>query len=346
MTRSAARSSRRASRVARAARLPITCALAWGLAGCSAPGQSAEPLTASEREAIIESVVPAEPFHPDLQLCQNQAGPRRDARGEVYETDATGVSIEAPGCILGPKVIGTFSRDLGWHDVKKQHDGDGVRWSRPEPGLVHVLGAYFDNIEDALGPPKSPDTTRESTWRVEHSYARYTRDDFVENDACLDGTIHDVLVDGSHVFISARPGRGNQAEMAQYAATHTVSNTLVRLDCQPDPRTDTQTSCPVGQSTGMLFKWSDCGGVVNMRDSIILVEGRPRKGTSPMDFPPGHYENVWLIYTGPEDAYPGRLPAEGVTEVDDLELWHEARRRWLERHGCDPNGDHCTMLDP
>jgi hypothetical protein len=314
--------------------------------GCSTPGESAASLTEEQRAEIIDSVVPGDPFWPALELCQNQAGPRRDARGEVYETEADGVSIEAPGCILGPKVVGTYSRDLGWQDMKKKHDGDGVSWSRPEPGLVHVLGAYFDNIEDPLGPPKSPETNRESTWKVEHTYARYTRDDFVENDACLDGTIHDVLVDGTHVFISARPGQGNQSEMAQYAATHTVSNALIRLDCKPDPRTDTQTSCPAGQSTGMLFKWSDCGGVVNMRDSIIWVEGRPRKGATPMSFPPGIYENVWLIYTGPEDGYPGRLPSEGVTEVDDLDLWHEARQRWLARHGCDPDGDHCAMVDP
>lgn len=343
--RSAARCNPPRSLVTRLARLPITFALACGLAGCT-PGGSVPTLSESERREIVESVVPGDPFRPDLELCQNQTGPRRDARGAVYETEGTGVSIEAPGCIVGPKVVGTFPRDLGWQDVKKQHDGDGIRWSRPEPGLVHVLGAYFDNIEDPIGPPKSPETTRESSWRVEHTYARYTRDDFVENDACLDGTIRNVLVDGAHVFISARPGRSNQPEMARYDATHTVNNALIRLDCKPDQRVDTQTSCPEGQSTGMLFKWSDCGGRVNMRDSIIWVEGRPRKGTTPMDFPPGDYENVWLIYTGPEGAYPGRLPADGVTEVDDPELWEQARGRWLERHGCDPRGDHCAMLDP
>jgi hypothetical protein len=328
--------------------VPTLLAASLLLSSCERSGAQIvveAPLSDAERQRIVDSVVPNEPFRPSLELCENEAGPRIDARGEVYRTDFTGLSIPAPGCILGAKVIGTFDRGLGWADVKRDHDGDGIRWSRPEPGLVHVIGAYIDNIEDPIGPPKSPETDRRSTWKVEHVYARYTRDDFVENDACLDGHVRDSLVDGAHVFISARPGRSNQAEMAKYKATHTVTNSLIHLDCKPDPRTDTKGSCPPGQSTMIPAKWSACGGILNMKDTIIRIDGRARMGTRPMAFPPGEYENVWLIYLGPENAYPGELPLSGITEVRDLELWQMARDKWLQRHGCDAVGDHCTMLD-
>jgi hypothetical protein len=82
-----------------------------------------------------------------------------------------------------------------------------------------------------------------------------------------------------------------------------------------------------------------------MKDSIIRVDASARKGARPMSFPPGNYENVWLIYLGPEDEYPGTLPPSGVTQVDDTELWRLAREKWLTRHGCDMDGDHCAMLD-
>lgn len=334
---------------ARSAALALTIPLALLLVvgSCQPPQTEAlaeAPLSDAERREIVDAVVPDGRFRPSLELCENARGPKRDARGEVFQTRSTGVKIPAPSCILGPKVVGTFGRDLGWAEVKADHDGDGIRWSRPDPGLVHVIGAYIDNIEDPIGPPKSPQTDRASRWKVEHVYARYSRDDFVENDACLDGEIDQTLVDGSHVFISARPGRSNQDEMAQYAASHTVTNSLIRLDCKPDPRSG-RSSCPAGQSVMIPFKWSACGGTVDMRDTIIRIDARAFRGPSPMGFPPGNYKNVWLIYLGPEDAYPGELPDAGVTVVRDRELWRLARAKWLQRHGCDEDGAHCAMLD-
>ena len=306
---------------------------------------SAGTLTDAERRRTVDSVVPDAPFRPTTAMCENRRGPKRDARGEVHDADPTGVSIAGPGCLVGAKVIGTFGRGLGWAEVKRHHDGDGIRWSRPEPGLVHVIGSYIDNVEDAIGPPKSPDADRAATWKVEHVYARYTRDDFIENDACLDGHVHDSLIDGTHVFISARPGRSNRPKMAKHEAMHTITNTLIWLDCKPDPRVGSRSSCPKGQSTMIPFKWSECGGIVNMQDSIIRVDARAFRGSGPMSFPPGTYENVWLIYLGPEDEYPGGLPASGVTQIKDDELWRVARQKWLKRHGCDTTGDHCTMVD-
>jgi hypothetical protein len=232
--------------------------------------------------------------------------------------------------------------------VKSKNWGDdGITWSRHgSVGLVEVRGTYVDNLADPIAPPKNPATSRKLTWHVSHVYGRHTRDDFVENDACLDGKIDNTLVDGSYNFISARPGAGNTVN---YKATHDVSSSLIRLQCAADTRTGSKDkdSCPTGQSTGRLFKWSSCGGSVNMRDSIIVVDARCNTGTGPMKFPPGKHKNVWLIYLGPEGKYPQPLPS-GVTQVGGskaLPLWEAARTKWLQNHGCDLKGDHCTMTD-
>lgn len=299
------------------------------------------PLTQAQRQTIVDSVVLSTPVDLSKSPCLGKSN-TKDARGKLVTTNFSGVSVPAPGCIVGAAVRGTFSRSLGWADVKKSHDGDGIKWGNPKPGLVTIHGAYIDNIEDPIGPPKSPATNRSSTWLIKNVYGRYSRDDFVENDACLDGKIEDTLVDGTHVFISARPGKSNQAKMAKYSATHEVANTLVHMSCKPDPRDEGGgDKCPKHTSVQGIFKWSACGGKVNMRDTIIRVDAQARKNN--MDWPPGTYKNVWLIYL--KGKYPGKLPASGVTEVLDLKLWEMARDKWMKRHGCDPKGDHCTAFD-
>jgi hypothetical protein len=301
-------------------------------------------LSDAERQVIVDSVVPGGTYVPGPQNCTG-TGTVKDARGKLVTTDFSGVGAPVPGCLIGAAVRGTFPLSLSWTVVKSKHDGDGIKWGRDKPGLVEIHGSYVDNIEDALGPPKSPETFRDCTWAIHNVYTRYTRDDFIENDACLDGKIHDCLVDGSYNFISARPGKSNLSKMAKYSATHDVSNVLVHLACAPDSRGDGgKDYCPKDESVGRLFKWSSCGGVVNMRDSILRVDAICGTGTKPMAFPPGKYENVWLIWTG-SGSYPAAVPASGVTQVNDTKLWDMARAKWMSRHGCDPKGDHCTMTD-
>lgn len=302
----------------------------------------ARALTDEERGRIVRSVVPDGPFYPSPDMCRNGGGERADRRGRQYWTGLHGVSIRAPSCLVGGEVRGTFPYDLDWQAIKNRHDGDGVRWLRPGPGRVHIIGTYISNVSDAIGPPKSPNTDRRSSWRVEHVYARHVRDDFIENDACLDGEVHDTFVDSTHTFISARPGLRHGSQFDRYRARHTVTNSLIQLSCMTDRRAGNRGSCPAGQSTGILFKTSACSGTLNMRDSIIRVDARSLNGATPMVFPPGNYSNVWLIYDGPKSQYPAPLP-DGVTEVDDIELWRWARAKWLDRHGCDRDGNDCRQ---
>jgi hypothetical protein len=253
-------------------------------------------------------------------------------------------------CVVGPTVIGGAPRELSWSEMKHNNDGDGVHFARAK-GPFTVEGARIENVEDAIGPPKAPETPRTARFTVRGVYACYIRDDFIENDAVLGGEISDTLVDGTHVFISARPGRGYKGGSFS-PATLSVRDTLVRLDCKPDERRDGEDTpapegsaggaCGVGRSLGMPFKWSGAASDLRLEiaDTIFRVDAAGRNGPRSMSFPYGDYHNVTLVWLGAGN-YPGALPSSGVTVTDDVGVWDRARGDWLRRHGF-RQGDGCV----
>jgi hypothetical protein len=283
----------------------------------------------------------------------------RPQPGEVFDMRTLVLHAEPPHnplvieraedgvCVVGPTIIGDAPRSATWLEMKHEHDGDGVRFSHARGPFV-LEGAHIENVEDAIGPPKAPDTDRAASFLVRGVYACYIRDDFVEDDAALGGEIEDVLVDGAHVFISARPGRGSARDAAFPRATLRVRDSLVHLACMPDDRAEKQPgrgsepggSCDGKGSLGMLFKWSQAvqNLAVEITDTVLRVDDRGRNGPRSMDFPDGSYRNVTLVWTGP-GAYPGRLPAEGVVVTDDTSVWDRVRADWLRRHGYRVNAD-------
>jgi hypothetical protein len=245
-------------------------------------------------------------------------------------------------CVVGPTIVGSAARETSWSEMKHNNDGDGVLFSRAQ-GPFTLEGARIENVEDAIGPPKSPETPRTARFAVRGVYACYIRDDFIENDAVLGGEISDTLVDGTHVFISARPGRGFKGGNFP-RATVTVRDSLVHLDCKPDERKDGEDTpapeglaggaCGVGRSLGMPFKWSDAARELRLdvADTIIRVDAAGRNGPQSMNFPFGDYRKVTLVWLG-SGHYPGALPSSGVTVTDDVAVWDKARADWLQRHG-------------
>jgi hypothetical protein len=223
-------------------------------------------------------------------------------------------------CVVGPTVMGNAPRGASWSEMKHNYDGDGVHFARAT-GAFTLEDAWIENVEDAVGPPKAPETPRTASFAVRGVYACYIRDDFIENDAALGGEISDTLVDGAHVFISARPGKGFDGQFSP--ATVQVRSSLVRLDCKPDERADGQDSpaaeglaggaCGVAKSLGMPFKWSAAAKDlhVDIADTIIRVDAAGRNGPRSMNFPPGTYRNVTVVWLG-SGPYPGRLPETGV----------------------------------
>jgi hypothetical protein len=238
-------------------------------------------------------------------------------------------------CITGVRITGQQPRSLTWREMKKTYDGDGIIF-KYHIGRATVENVWIDNMMDALSFPAQ---TTSAFWTVRGVYARYVRDDFIENDTCRNGEIVDVLVDGAFMFLSAKPGSGSCPQQAKV----TIRNSLVRLQGMPYD-TNMQGSKPPSGATGhgQLFK-TRAEVTVDVRDTIFRVDSVSVNAASSMDFAPGSYERVTLIWLGKGD-YPGKLPAKGVTVTRDTSIWDNARAAWLKRQGCDASGNSCSFL--
>jgi hypothetical protein len=259
----------------------------------------------------------------------------------VNPPEEDGIAVNnAPGgtCISGGEVVGLQSRDLGWDDVKHggagRYDHDGVHWSHPSPGLVTVENSHIVNVEDAIGPPKGAATDIGASLLVRGVHAEYIRDDFLENDACLPGEVADVLVDGTHMFVSERPSGSAQCVADRPKDLH-IHDSVVWLSCQPDMRgSKNKSSCPdtpggLRQSAGEVFKWRAGSGRVRMERVVVRIDGTPASGVAGMVFPEGSYRDVTVVWTG-RGAYPSEVPPD-VNVTTDLAVWQAARQKWLDR---------------
>jgi hypothetical protein len=272
-----------------------------------------------------------------LNLTDNQVADGRGATLFANPPKYPLVIRKAAGdtCVTDLKILGTQAHVFTWQEMKKRFDGDGVLFKR-YTGTATVENLWLENVMDGISPRAANDN---SPWIVRSTYARYIRDDFIENDQCLPGTVEDVLVDGTFVFISTRPGSRQPC-----AASHTtvIRQALVRLECQPyaDAKMK-KDGCNAGTGHGQLWKWSPKAGPVAVTDSLFVVPGQSVNGPKAMGFPPGIYSNVTLVWLG-NGPYPATIP-DGVRVTTDRAAWDHSRREWLARHGCDVTHGTCRF---
>ncbi len=257
--------------------------------------------------------------YPDTETLESWELPN----AEIYPCQLR--DLDSPS-LSGLTVIGLQSRDLPWRVVKSMWDGDALH-IKGCTGSANISDVYFENVEDGLGPEAGLDS-----WTLKNAYMRFIRDDAIENDDLIPGHIENCLIDGCFVFLSQRPG-----EPLDRTPLTTVVDCLVHLQAQPHDGTPHRTwrdrsikigEDGIGRAPGPLFKWDRDVGTVLVRDSIFKIDALSVNGADDMDFPPGRYENVTLIWLG-EGDYPRPLP-EGVTLTRDTEPWHAARARWIK----------------
>lgn len=247
--------------------------------------------------------------------------------------------------VTGGRIIGPAPKSTVWSHMKNNpvhgngYDGDGVLFKGAN-GVAKVDHMVIDNMMD----PLSFNGPEVDAFEVCSVYARGSRDDFIEDDSCHDGIVRDSLVDGTHMFISARPGSQGRGKVC--APNLTIENSLVSLNCQPyngDMKGNKDRNSCNGTTTGVgqIFKTSVGGPTVNAKDSIFIVEDQNEGGTPQMDFPKGTYENVTLVWLG-GGAYPGKLQP-GITVTTNRQLWDKARADWLRVHNCDSAGNNCNF---
>ncbi len=282
----------------------------------------------------------SEHFSPPPEFALFKGSKWDPDNGVGYPASATLKSLELPNerryplqirdlespTIFGPAVIGLQSRQLPWRVVKAMWDGDAMHIKHCT-GTAEVSDVYFENVEDGLGPMEGL-----SYWKLDRAWMKDIRDDAVENDDLINGEISNCLIDGCFVFLSHQGAPDNGSK-----PTTVVRNCLVRISAQPHDGSEERSwrrrnikpgEDGMGVAPGMIFKWEGDAGTVEVRETIFFMDAISINGVDAMAFPPGIYENVTLIWTGPGN-YPQPLP-RGVTQVHDPSIWTRAKEAWIE----------------
>ena len=236
---------------------------------------------------------------------------------------------------MGGTVLGQVDRNMATEDVYALYAGDAMRVATADRTATYDL--RVDNVVDGYNPRVAEGTEQDNTARflLDGAYMTYIRDNAVEDDNLMSGTIRDSLFDGVFNLLSAKPSTSRTYSNTSMVVT--IDGVIARLQALPDA------SAADGTAHNKVFKWAEeLAGSVVVRDSIFYLEEVPEGSSSNMPFPPGAYQNVTVVlgpgFDGDRDGdvtdldYPAALPA-GVTQSRDISIFTTARDTWLAAHG-------------
>jgi len=242
-----------------------------------------------------------------------------------------GPTAGADGCWAGGIIVGANRLDASWDEM---HDPNNAALAF-ENARFTVDGVRIHNVGDGIRPRGGAED-----FLIKDVWLSRIRDDCVENDHLNGGVVDDSLFDGCFVGFSAR--RPDDA-IDGSDNVWIIQNSLVRLESMPGP--------PEGGDSGHkgFFKWIDWGDPASkspalaLYSNVFFAERQGQVSADRMGIPPGKLvdcaDNV-MVWSGP-GAFPAELP-DCFTVVDDPDVWHEARARWIERHSPSGTG---TSLD-
>jgi hypothetical protein len=236
---------------------------------------------------------------------------------------------------VGGAVLGQIDRNLTAEEVYANYKGDALRVAAADRTATYDL--RVDNVVDGYNPRVADGAEQDNTVRflLEGAYMTYIRDNAVENDALMSGTIRDCLFDGVFNMLSAKPS--SSSNYTNTGMVVTLEGVIARLQALP------HAGAADGFTHNKVFKWEySAAGSVVVRDSIFYLEEVPDGNSDNLPFPQGVYENVTVVlgagFDGDGDGditdldYPGGLPA-GVTQSRDVSIFTAARDAWLAAHG-------------
>ena len=211
-------------------------------------------------------------------------------------------------------------------------------------GPATVACARIHDVEDGWRPRETPYPTNQGVMDAHDLYMTGVRDDAIEDDNFMPGTIRDSLFDGVHSFLSEQNQQNHGAWQGvtigpREDPTIHLDHVYVRLH-----RTNSD------RGPGRWFKWQARGvqsHQLEITDSVLAVDRQPRSWAIPLG-------TVWrgsnlILWLG-GGTYPGPRPA-GVAVLQGtpaLAKWAQVRNAWLAAHGYPPRpaGDLDPMDDP
>ena len=279
----------------------------------------------------------------DLTGAHMAAGPDHPQRAPFTagEQDRPPKTIR----IVGGVVNGGIPHEWNWFLT---HAFGGAGFYTVATELQSIDGARIHNVEDGWKPHETPSfkiRAYPNTSRIEmrRCYLTGIRDDCIENDEFIPGTIEDSLFDGVHCFISEQNERQAGVFRPKVETIGPNEDRAINLN-----RILVRLAVTNGseQGTGKWFKLQGRESPVhhfNITDCVFATAAAPRQGGwKSQRFPRNatFRGTNYVLWLGEPGAFGGELPKEvkfleGQAARDK---WHELRNQWLVAHGYEPRG--------
>lgn len=217
--------------------------------------------------------------------------------------------------VVGGTVNGQQPREASWATVHDTYGGKALSMHITDYGVSYDLRA--DNVNDGFGP--LPTVSLTGQFLLEGAYMTWIRDDAVEDDTEMSGTIRDILVDGVNDAISI-----GQSTKNPNAVVNIEDALFIHA-----PMVNARAADGIGHQT--LFKQVP-GGRVNLTNVTDCMYENPISPGRIGIRPPGTWTNVTFVlgpgWVGPNPS----VPAGATVSRDWQGLCLDARDAWLAAH--------------
>lgn len=249
--------------------------------------------------------------HEDVSRWTLVSGSDATWRGRTHY--AVELSGDSRVCVSGGTFIGTWPRDTSWNHM---HGTGAIVLDGPratvEDVTVHGYGDSIRMMENA------------GHFVVRRVHLSFSRDDCIENDWLLTGTVTGSLLDGCYNAFSARSYKD-----VPDGDDHvwTIRSSLVRLEPMPRTYHDEE---PIPGTAG-FFKWDDHGPRLVLEDNVFRAD--QDAGPVGLDIPEDKLKSCsgnTMVWLG-KGRYPGHLPS-CFKLTRDKAVWDKAVANWHEAH--------------
>jgi hypothetical protein len=249
--------------------------------------------------------------HDDVSRWTLVSGSDAIWRGRThYAVELTG---DSRVCVSGGTFIGTWPRDTSW---KQMHGTGAIVLDGPRATVEDVtVRGYGDSIRMMENA---------GHFVVRRVHLSFSRDDCIENDWLLTGTVTGSLLDGCYNAFSAR-----SYEDVPDGDDHvwTIRSSLVRLEPMPRTYHDEE---PIPGTAG-FFKWDEHGPRLVLEDNVFRAD--QAAGPVGLGIPKDKLKSCsgnTMVWLG-KGRYPGHLPS-CFKLTRDKAVWDKAVADWHEAH--------------
>jgi hypothetical protein len=216
--------------------------------------------------------------------------------------------------VVGGSVVGRADPAASWQTLKDTADGAALLMVGSDTLSSYDLHA--SNVFDMFRPRPPDGNLNGASFLLQGCYGTGIRDDAVENDDEMTGTVRGCLFDGINSGVSIGQNVKNPS------AVTTIEDSTFIFRPMPNGR------APDGVGHAALFKQMG-GGHVVMRNDIVCYQETPIGPDRLKNWMPGTYQNVTIVlgpgFDGDGDGdftdldHPGTLPP-GVRQTRDWSL--------------------------